>query len=68
MWPTESMVYEHQREMLRTAAQMRLIREASTTRPRAFKRWGWPMFAMLRRPQKSVAAAQPQCALEGGTI
>jgi hypothetical protein len=70
MWPTEYMVHEHRKDMARIAAQMRLVREAATTHPRTTKRWGWQVFAMLRRPQPSqpVTAAQTQCALEGGTI
>lgn len=68
MWPTEAMVYEHQKDMQRIAAQERLAREVSAARPRSTKRWGWLVFAMLRRPQRSVTVPEPQCALEGGTI
>ena len=71
MWPTESMIHEHRKEMERFAAQMRLIRQFEPERPHVtVTHWLTQVFATLRRPRLArrieiVPVVQPQCAPSG---
>ena len=49
MLPTEYMVHEHRKEMLRTAAQVRLVRLVQVN-PHPLNRWLTQVIAAFRRP------------------
>ncbi len=72
MWPTEYMVHEHRKELQRVAAQVSLVREASSAREaQPSRRAGWLAFAAnarvfnairrFRRPRPAVTAEAAPC-------
>lgn len=67
MWPTEYTVHEHRKELLRTAAQVRLVQQVRVERT-PLMRWLTRVFVhfRLRRPQPmnvQPAACLPATAL-----
>ncbi len=56
MWATEYLIHEHRQELLRTAEQIHLIREAQAQpRPRVIRRWALKLvdwLQLFRRPRR----------------
>ena len=63
MWPSEYMLHEHRKDMLRIAAETRLAREAGVERPSLIQMLARVFNQIrLRRPRQIdlIPAVQPQ--------
>lgn len=65
MWPSEYMLHEHRKDMLRIAAEIRLAREVRGERPSLMQTL-MRVFNQIRiRPSRQIEVipvVQPQCA------
>ena len=65
MWPSEYMLNEHRKDMMRTAAEISLVNEARGERPSLIQSLIRMVNQLrLRRPSRQieiVPVAQPQC-------